>query len=76
MVLANNEAIKPEKERDIESIRNFLSNSIFFAVRGRDLMKNDVLALEVLAQVYENAGLYVADSLNLAEESYRQAQNL
>lgn len=76
MVLANNEAIKPEKERNIESIRNFLSNSIFFAVRGRNLMKNDVLAAEVLAQVYENAGLYVADSLNLAEESYRQAQNL
>lgn len=76
MVLANNEAIKPEKERNIESIRNFLSNSIFFAVRGRDLMKNDVLAAEVLAQVYENAGLYVADSLNLAEESYRRAQDL
>ncbi len=76
MVLANNEAIKPEKERNVELIRDFLSNSIFFAVRGRDLMKNDVLAAEVLAQVYENAGLYVADSLNMADESYRRTREL
>lgn len=76
MVLANNEMLKGEKERDLTAIQKYLNNSIAAAVRGRDLMKNDVLAAEILAQVYENAGFYVKDSLNLAEEAYKQAQNL
>lgn len=76
MVLANNEMLKGEKERDLSAIQKYLNNSIAAAVRGRDLMKNDVLAAEILAQVYENAGFYVKDSLTLAEEAYKQAQNL
>lgn len=76
MVLANNEMLKGEKERDLTVIKKYLDNSIAAAVRGRDLMKNDILAVEILAQVYENAGFYVKDSLTLAEETYKQAQNL
>lgn len=76
MVLANSEMLKGEKERNISAVQNYLNNSIAAAVRGRDLMKNDVLAVETLAQVYENAGFYVADSLKLAEEAYKQAQAL
>ncbi|MCX6765652.1 MAG: hypothetical protein NT136_01680 [Candidatus Moranbacteria bacterium] len=76
MVLANNEIIKPEKERNLYSVRRYLNNSILSAVRGRDLMKNDVLAVEILSQIYENAGLYVSDSFKLAEDTYKQAQGL
>lgn len=76
MVLANNEMLKGEKERDLTAIQKYLNNSIAAAVKGRDLMKNDVLAAETLAQIYENAGFYVKDSLALAEETYKQAQNL
>src|SRR4030066_2495702 len=39
-------------------------------------MPKDVLANESLAQIYENAGLYVPDSLNLAENAYKEAQKL
>ncbi len=76
MALANSEMLKGEKERDISAIQKYLNNSIAAAVRGRDLMKNDVFAVETLAQVYENAGFYVKDSLTLAEETCKQAQNL
>jgi cytochrome c-type biogenesis protein CcmH/NrfG len=76
MVLANNETLKGEKDRNLEAIQKYLNGSIAFAKKGADLMKGDVLSVEVLAQVYENAGLYVPDSLRLAEDTYKQAQSL
>jgi tetratricopeptide (TPR) repeat protein len=76
MVLANNELLKGEQDRNLDNLRKYLNNSIAFSVRGRDLMKNDSLAVETLAQVYENAGFYITDSLKLAEETYQRAQEL
>ncbi|PJA86840.1 MAG: hypothetical protein CO141_02620 [Candidatus Moranbacteria bacterium CG_4_9_14_3_um_filter_42_9] len=76
MVLANNETLKEEGSADIEAVKRYLNNSIVASVRGRDLMPKDVLAVESLAQIYENAGLYITDSLNLAENIYKDAQNL
>lgn len=49
---------------------------------ARDLVPNDVATVEALAQVYENAGMYVADpgyvadSLKWAEDTYNQALKL
>lgn len=76
MVLANTEALKKENERDVTAIQRYLNNSIAAARRGSELMPSDVLATEVLAQIYENAGLYVADSRTFAEQSYRRALEL
>jgi putative inorganic carbon (hco3(-)) transporter len=76
MVLANSESLKDQKEMDIEAVKRYLNNSIAASVKGRDLMPKDVLAAESLAQIYENAGLYVPDSLNLAETAYEAAQKL
>lgn len=76
MVLANNEALKDQKDLDIEAVKRYLNNSIAASVRGRDLMSKDVLAVESLAQIYENAGLYITDSLTLAENIYGDAQKL
>lgn len=76
MVLANNEILKGEEERNLNMILQYLNNSIANSKRGADLMKNDAQAIEVLAQIYENAGLYVADTLKLAEEAYRRALEL
>jgi len=76
MVLANNEIVKDEKARDINAVQGYLNNSIMAANQGKELMKNDALAVETLAQIYENAGLYVADSLNLSEATYKRAQEL
>jgi len=75
-VLANAEAAKDTKQRNVENVKNNLNYSISAAIQGRDLNKNDVGAVEVLAQIYENSGLYVADSLNLALDNYKRALEL
>jgi len=72
MFLANQEVAKGEKNRDLNKITNYLNFSISSAKIGRDLMSKDVTANEVLAQIYENAGVYVGDSLALAQESYQK----
>jgi len=76
MVLANNESLKPQADLDVEAVRRYLNNSIAASVKGRDLMPTDVLAVESLGQIYENAGLYIPDSLTLAENIYKDAQKL
>lgn len=76
MILANSEILKGEKERDLLKVQNNLNVSILLAKRGSELMKNDVLAVENLALIYENASLYVKDSLDLARATYEQAQKL
>ena len=76
MFLANQEVAKEESSRDLNKITNYLNYSISSAKIGRDLMSKDVTANEVLAQIYENAGVYVGDSLTLAEESYQKTAEL
>lgn len=76
MILANSEILKGEKERDLLKVQNNLNASILLAKRGSELMKNDISAVENLALIYENAGLYVKDSLDLARATYEQAQKL
>lgn len=76
MFLANQEVAKEESNRDLNKITNYLNYSISSAKIGRDLMSRDVTANEVLAQIYENAGVYVGDSLALAEESYQKTAEL
>lgn len=76
MVLANGEALKGEKNRDVQKIQQYLNFSISAARQGSDMMKNDVSSVQSLAQIYENAGLYVPDSINLAIESYKRGIEL
>lgn len=76
MLLANSEALKGEENRDVSKIKNYLNSSVAISARGRDMNKNDVGALESLAQIYENAGLYVADSFRLAQDNYQAALSL
>ncbi len=73
MMLANKEALKPETERDVESIRQFINYSVSAANRGREMNKNSVETVEALAQIYENSGAYLADSLKLSAETYEKA---
>jgi tetratricopeptide (TPR) repeat protein len=72
MVLANNEALKPEEERDINFIRDNINNALAYGKAGVENMPNDALAIAVLAQIYENAGLYVSDTLNDSIETYNK----
>jgi cytochrome c-type biogenesis protein CcmH/NrfG len=76
MMLANREALKDEKTRDTQLITQYLNASVNVTKRSQDLMKRDVLTEEALGQIYENAGLYVPDSLNLAIESYQKGLEL
>ncbi|NTW27224.1 MAG: hypothetical protein HGA36_02800 [Candidatus Moranbacteria bacterium] len=73
MSLANEEALKSEQARNIGLIQDYLNNSIASVGQARDLAPKDVASLEALAQIYENSGLYVSDSLALAKESYEKA---
>jgi putative inorganic carbon (hco3(-)) transporter len=76
MVLANSETLKDQKDMDIDAVKRYLNNSIAATVQGKNLTPKDVLAVESLAQIYENAGLYIPDSLNLAQTAYADAQKL
>jgi tetratricopeptide (TPR) repeat protein len=76
MVLANNELLKGEQERDVNKAKTFLNTSIAITKLGKDLMPNDVLAVETLGQVYENAALYDPANLSASEETYKRALEL
>jgi tetratricopeptide (TPR) repeat protein len=76
MSLANEETLKGEKERNLGKIQEYLNNSISSVNIARNLAPNDVAAVEALAQIYENSGLYVADSFVLAKDNYKKALEL
>jgi len=76
MVLANEEMLKAQGERDVNKIQMYLNNAILSSGAGRDILKNDVATVESLAYIYENSGFYVNNSLALAEETYKRALEL
>lgn len=76
MVLANDEMLKKEDERNINLVQGYLNASIEAVMYGKNLSPNDVSAVEALAQIYENAGMYVNDSLKLAEDNYKRTMEL
>ncbi|MDR3583300.1 MAG: hypothetical protein P4L62_02990 [Candidatus Pacebacteria bacterium] len=76
MALANQEAMKDQKTRDVDKIKQYLNFSIQATTQAESMESNDVGAVESLALIYENAGLYVPDSLKLAEQYYQTAQKL
>ena len=76
LVLANQEALKPQAQQNTSLISSYLQSAIMLAKQGRDMMPTDALAQETLAQTYENAGLYIPDSLAMAEDAYNAALQL
>jgi len=76
MILANKEVMKDDNSRNVDLIRQLVNSSLYAASAGSNLQKNDVGTLESLAQVYENSGMYLGDSLKMAEQSYEQALQL
>lgn len=72
---ANQEASKGD-QKDVTKIQQYLNFSIAAAKKGKEMMPYDVATVEFLAQIYENAGLYVPDSYDLAYESYQEALKL
>lgn len=70
MALANKEALKPAEEQDLNLIKENINKSLAYGKASVEYMPNDALTISVLAQIYENAGLFVADTLKLSVESY------
>lgn len=76
MALANMEARKEEKDRDVNAIAFYVREAVAASDRGRQLMQNDAMAVESLALTYENSALYATDALPKAEEFYGRAHEL
>ncbi|HBI33908.1 MAG TPA: hypothetical protein DEA43_03625 [Candidatus Moranbacteria bacterium] len=73
MSLANEETLKGESERNLGLIQDYLNNSISSVNQAKNLSPKDVAAVEALAQIYENSGLYVTDSFTLSKDNYKKA---
>jgi len=76
MTLAIVEANKDEKERDVNTVAQYVRQAVASGEQGRRLMPNDVMAAESLALIYENGAVYASDALPKAEELYTRAQEL
>lgn len=76
MALANVEANRGEKDRDVNAVAFYVKEAVAASEQGRRLMPNDVMAVESVALVYENSALYASDALPKAEELYGRAREL
>lgn len=76
MSLANVEANKSEKERDVNTVATYVRQAVVSGEQGKRLMPNDVMAAESLALIYENSSVYASDALPKAEEIYNRAHEL
>jgi len=76
MALANLEANKPEKERNVDMIATYVNQAIAIGEQGKKLMPNDVQQIETLGLLYENASLYAGNALPTASDLYTRALEL
>lgn len=76
MALANAEGGKSVDERDVNRIAFSVREAVALGGRAKELMPNDVLAIEALGLVYENASIYATDALPKAAEMYTRALEL
>ena len=71
IALANSEFIKGDKA-DANRISQYLDNSVALALKGKELMPKDALAVEVLAQAYENKAAYLVQFLDQSIATYNE----
>jgi cytochrome c-type biogenesis protein CcmH/NrfG len=76
MALANQAVALPKDQQNEDQIVANIRTAVAAGETGRDRMPNDVLAVESLALIYENAGLYASDALPKALDQYKRAQEL
>lgn len=76
MLLANKEMSKGEQDRDMNKIQAYLNSAVEAGKQGAALMDHDVTAIESIAQIYENTGLYIPDTLRLSLDEYNRAAQL
>lgn len=76
MALANAEGRKPANEREVDKIAFFVRESVAAGERSKQIMPNDVLTVEALGLIYENASLFATDALPKSQEMYTRATEL
>ncbi len=76
MALANLEAGKPVEERNVDTIAAYVREAIRVGEQGKQIMPNDVMQVESLGLIYENASLYASDALPRAADLYTRALEL
>ncbi len=76
MALANAEGRKPSGEREVEKIAYLVRQAVAFGEQSKVIMPNDVLTVEALGLIYENASLFATDALPKSEEQYKRAMEL
>jgi len=76
MALANLEAGKTAEERNIDTVVTYAREAIRVAEQGKQIMPNDVMQVESLGLIYENASLYASDALPRAADLYTRALEL
>lgn len=76
LALANMEAAKPEKERNVDNIRVLVQDAAAAAVGGSTVMPTDALAAESAGQIFEGASLLANDALPQAFVYYEKANKL
>lgn len=76
MAVANAEGGKGADERDVNKIAFTVREAVAAGLKAKDLMPNDVLAIEALGLIYENASIFATDALPKAEEMYLRALEL
>ncbi|MFC1645032.1 hypothetical protein ACFL08_03325 [Patescibacteria group bacterium] len=74
--LVNLEISSGQGDQSLEKIESYINRSVELAKEGVRLMPNDVLAYSVLGQVYEVAGKYSSDAVDLTKDSYEKALSL
>ncbi len=73
-VLANREALKPEKERDLNALRAYLQQAQLAANTARIKLPTSAAAAEVYAQIMENTSIYDPTVIADAQTAYEEAQ--
>ncbi|HWP68542.1 MAG TPA: hypothetical protein VN437_04510, partial [Rectinemataceae bacterium] len=76
MSLANQEAAKPEGERDTNKVANLIKASIQVTERAYALAPESVRTAEAAGLIYENSSLYATDALLKAFDYYKIASDL
>lgn len=79
LTMATQEANKPEKDRNVDAIKNDIQSANGLVKSANTMSPNDIIVQEILAQTYENT-LFLAgvrqDLLDATQQAYEQASAL
>ncbi|MEI7750344.1 MAG: tetratricopeptide repeat protein [Candidatus Moraniibacteriota bacterium] len=76
IALANQEAAKPEGERDTNKVASYIKAAVQMTESAYALAPEDVRTAEAAGLIYENSSLYASDALAKAFEYYKKASDL